>query len=240
MQKLNPHISVDCVVFGFDGLNIRILLIKRVLSDKKGKEKTDLKLPGDFIRNDEDLQVAAERVLSELTGLENIFLRQFSVFGAPDRISKKRDLEWLRATTGLAIDRVVTIAYYSLIKIDESREELVRKNRGAWLALTSFSELAFDHYEIVREALESLREKIKHEPVGFELLPKKFTLRQLQNLYEAILGKKLDNRNFRKKILKSGYLLPLEEKQTEVAHKPARMFRFDRRRRREEGGGSSE
>ena len=240
MQKLNPHISVDCVVFGFDGLHIRILLIERVLSDKNGKEKTDLKLPGDFIRNDEDLQVAAVRVLSELTGLENIFLRQFSVFGSPDRINKKRDLEWLRTTTGLGIDRVVTIAYYSLIKIDESKEELVRKNKGAWLTLASFSELAFDHYEIVREALESLREKIMHEPVGFELLPKKFTLRQLQNLYEAILGEKLDNRNFRKKILKSGYLLPLDEKQTAVAHKPARMFRFERRKSRELGVGSRE
>lgn len=229
MLKLNPHISVDCVIFGFDGLNLRILLVKRDFKENKNIF-TDFKLPGDLIRDNEDLQAAAERILKELTGLDNIYLHQFAVFGSPERISKQKDIEWLRKTSGLQVDRVVTIAWYSLIKIDESKEELARENQASWVIPSTFSDLAFDHYEIVQAAFQTLREKIKYEPLGFELLTKKFTLRQIQNLYEAILGRKLDNRNFRKKVLKSGYLVPLDEKQIKVAHKPARLFPFDKKK----------
>ena len=230
-MNLNPHISVDCVIFGFDGLRLKLLLIYRKFSDSSnpGFPVTDIKLPGDFIREDEDLDAAAWRILKELTGLDNIYLRQFGVFGNPGRITRKRDIEWLHKTTGLEIRRVVTIAYYSLIKIDESREETVKSNNAAWLSLDSCRNLAFDHSGIVQSALLSLRDRIKYEPVVFELLPKKFTIRQHQNLFEAISGKIPDNRNFRKKILNSGYLVPLDEKQIKVPHKPARMFRFDRK-----------
>ncbi len=229
MNNLNPHISVDCVIFGFDGLNIKVLLASRLLRNggKENTFETDLKLPGDFIRDNEDLQEAAERVLMELTGLENIYLRQFRAFGATKRISKKRDIKWLRQTTGLDINRVVTIAYYSLVRIDESRQELVKKNHADWISLSSIEELAFDHMKILQSALQSIRESIRYEPICFELLPGKFTIRNLQNLYEVILGKSMDNRNFRKKILNTGYLIPLEEKQKNVAHKPARLYRFN-------------
>ena len=231
MKKLNPHISVDCVIFGFDSLQIKVLLVYRQINseNKKAKVETDLKLPGDFIRDTEDLQEAAERVLRELTGLENIYLRQFRTFGATNRINKKRDITWLLQTTGLSINRVVTVAYYSLIKIDESKQELVKKNNAVWVSLSAIDELAFDHKQILQSALQTVRERIQHEPIGFELLPQKFTIRHIQNLYEVIFGKTLDNRNFRKKILKTGYLVPLEEKQKNVAHKPARLYRFNRK-----------
>ena len=230
-MKLNPHISVDCVVFGFDGEKLKVLLLKRKYQlDNDGKDFViDYKLPGDFITDEEDLDSAANRILRELTGLGNIYLRQFRVFGSPGRISQELDLRWLRETTGLPVERVVTVAYYSLIKIDESRREPAEQNNAGWFALSDISDLAFDHALILREGLRTLRKKLQYEPVGMQLLPRKFTIRQLQNLYEIIMGRALDNRNFRKKVLKADYLIGLDEKETGVAHKPARLFRFDKK-----------
>jgi hypothetical protein len=230
LLKLNPHISVDCVIFGFDGQNLKVLLIKRKFRNPEIPEKylTDFKLPGDFITDEEDLENAAIRILKELTGLTNIFLKQLSVFGSPNRINKEKDINWLRETTGLPIERVVTVAWYSLIKIGESQQELVSKNNAVWVKLDDIAELAFDHFEILQKGLKTLRTRLQSEPVGFELLPMKFTIRQLQNLYEIILGRELDNRNFRKKILKAEYLVPTIDKEKEVAHKPARLFMFDK------------
>ncbi len=227
-MHLNPHISVDCVIFGFDGENLKVLLLKRrYRNGPDGHYGSDLKLPGDFITDEEDLDSAASRILRELTGLERIYLRQFHVFGSPGRIHRERDLVWLRETTGLPVERVVTVAYYSLIKIDESRQELAEKNSAGWFAVSGVRELAFDHEAILHEGLRQLRRTLRVEPVGLQLLPQKFTIRQLQNLYEVILGKEFDNRNFRKKVLRAGYLIALEEKEKGVAHKPARLFRFD-------------
>ncbi len=223
-MKLNPHISIDCVIFGFDGQKLKILLLERDLENYP----TDLKLPGDFITDDEDLDSAASRILNQLTGLENIYLRQFSVFGSPGRINRKRDIEWLRKTTGLPIERVVTIAYYSLIRIKESKREKARAQKAVWMDIDEVSELAFDHLQILHEGLATLRTKLQFKPVGMELLPEKFTIRQLQNLYEVILSRSLDNRNFRKKVLKANYLVPLEEKEKDVAHKPARLYSFNK------------
>jgi hypothetical protein len=223
--NLNPHISIDCVIFGFDGKNLKILLLKRKIS---GSEE-DYKLPGDFITDDEDLDSAASRILKALTGLENIYLRQFSVFGSPDRISDPRDIEWLRKTTGLPVSRVVTIAYYSLIKLLDSKKEHAVKNGAIWKSVDNVTDIAFDHLQILNEGLTQLRMKLQFKPVGMELLPTKFTLRQLQNLYEMILDKKLDNRNFRKKVLKANYLIPLDEKEKKVAHKPARLYSFNKK-----------
>jgi hypothetical protein len=231
LLKLNPHISVDCVIFGFDGENLNVLLTRREIESREIPDKfsIDYKLPGDFITDEEDLETAANRILNDLTGLRNIFLKQLSVFGAPNRISKEKDINWLRETTGMPIERVVTVAYYSLIKIEESQQDLVNKNNAVWLKLGDIRELAFDHSEILQKGLKALRKRLRNEPIGFELLPVKFTIRQLQNLYEIILGCELDNRNFRKKILKAEFLIPTEDKESEVAHKPARMFMFDRK-----------
>ncbi len=201
-----------------------------MLSSKDNSKKplTDFKLPGDFITDEEDLETAAIRVLKELTGLTNIFLKQLSVFGSPHRINKEKDIIWLRETTGLPIERVVTVAWYSLIKIGESQQDLVNKNNALWIKLDDIKELAFDHYEILQKGLKTLRNRLQNEPIGFELLPVNFTIRQLHNLYEIILGRELDNRNFRKKILKADYLVPTKDKEKDVAHKPARLFRFDK------------
>ena len=188
----------------------------------------DHKLPGDFISIDEDLDEAASRTLEELTGLQDIFLQQFAVFGKPDRISRQEDMDWLLETTGLEIHRVVTTAYYSLINIGETNTENVIKNSASWIDVNEIPKLAFDHSTIIQEGLKHLQNSLRHEPIGFELLPEKFTIRELQTLYEVILDGRMDNRNFRKKILKSSYLVQSDEKQTGVAHKPAYYYRFDK------------
>ena len=225
VADLNPHVSVDCVIFGFNDQKLKVLLIEREKVPKSKLRGHKLKLPGNLISQIEDLDISAARTLKELTGLNNIFLKQFGVFSSPDRLAPVQDLAWLRKTSGLKVDRVVTVAYYSLIKISESNIT----EKTIWQPVYEVPDLIFDHNRIVRIALEALRKEIRTEPVCFELLPKKFTIRQMQNLYEAILGEKLDNRNFRKKIKPLEFLVQLEEKEKEVNHKPARLYKFDKR-----------
>lgn len=224
MTNLNPHVSVDCVIFGFEAGTLKVLLIERekITGMPHGHK---LKLPGSLISETEDLDFSANRTLKELTGLDNIYLKQFAVFGSPDRLSPEVDLVWLRKTSGLMVDRVVTIAYYSLIKISESN----KTDRTIWHPVRELPDLIFDHNHIVKTALVTLKDEIRREPLCFELLPKRFTLRQMQNVYEAILGERLDNRNFRKKIRPLEYLIPLAEKEKNVNHKPARLYRFDKK-----------
>jgi 8-oxo-dGTP diphosphatase len=231
MNQLNPHISVDCVIFGFDERQLKVLLIDR---DKLPNEDPAipsgyLKLPGSLISDDEDLDHSAVRVLKELTGLDRIFLKQFSVFGSPNRLNNPNDLDWLRTTSSMNIDRVVTIAYYSLVKINDSNPTDHLLDKTSWIAVEELPQLSFDHNLIIGNALEALRKELRTEPIGFELLPKKFTLRQLQNLYEVIIGNALDNRNFRKKVVKLEYLIPLAEKESGVSHKPAQLYKFDKK-----------
>jgi 8-oxo-dGTP diphosphatase len=228
VRTINPHISVDCVIFGFSTSQLKILLIEREYTVEKGKRARDHKLPGDFITTNEDLDRAASRTLEELTGLRNIFLHQFAVFGHPGRISRKIDMDWLAETTGMAIQRVVTTAYYALINISESNSDFAIKNNASWIDVYHIPGLAFDHREIIEKGLSHLQNALRNEPVGFELLPEKFTIRELQTLYEVILNCRLDNRNFRKKILKARHLVQLNEKQAGVAHKPAYYYRFDK------------
>lgn len=227
-RNINPHISVDCVIFGFSTNQLKVLLIRRTFRESSGKQINDHKLPGDFITLNEDLDLAASRTLEELTGLKDIFLQQFAFLGKPDRISIPMDIEWLNATTGHKIQRVLTAAYYSLINISDTNKEFAIKNNATWIDVKHIPKLAFDHGSIISRGLAHLQLALRNEPIGFELLPEKFTIRELQTLYEVILDCTLDNRNFRKKILKSKYLVQLEEKQSGVAHKPAYYYRFDR------------
>ncbi len=227
-REINPHISVDCVIFGFSTNQLKVLLIKRAHTGPSGKRIKDHKLPGDFITINEDLDLAASRTLEELTGLKDIYLQQFAFFGRPGRISNRVDIDWLNATTGHEIQRVVTAAYYSLINITETNSDFAIKNNAAWIDIQQVPDLAFDHDTIIANGLKHLQKTLRNEPIGFELLPEKFIIRELQSLYEVILGCALDNRNFRKKILKSKYMVQLEEKQSGVAHKPAYYYRFDR------------
>jgi hypothetical protein len=223
--NLNPHVSVDCVIFGFDAGKLKVLLIEREKIPHSRLRGHKLKLPGSLISENEDLDTSATRILKELTGLDNIFLKQFGVFGSPDRLRPAGDLAWLRRTSGMNVDRVVTIAYYSLIKISESNIT----SKTIWLPVNELPDLIFDHNGIIGKALDILRREIRSEPLCFELLPKKFSIRQMQELYESILGEILDNRNFRKKIRPFKFLVPLPEKERGVNHKPARLFKFDKK-----------
>jgi 8-oxo-dGTP diphosphatase len=206
-----PALTVDCVVFGLDESELEVLLIRRGIEPFAGRWA----LPGGFVRVDESLEDAALRELEEETGLRKVFLEQLYTFGAVDRDPR---------------ERVVTVAYYALVKLSDHKVRAATDAAdAAWFALTDLPDLAFDHAEIVDVALERLRGKVRYQPIGFELLPKKFTLTQLQRMYEIILERSLDKRNFRKKILGMDLLVELDEVQKDVAHRAARLYRFDDR-----------
>ncbi|MCD8185748.1 MAG: NUDIX hydrolase [Rikenellaceae bacterium] len=227
----NPSISVDCVVFGFDGASLKVLLVKRRYRETTPAgeviAREDFKLPGSPIYNDEDLSTSAYRVLEELTGLKQVYLKQLQVFSDPHRIDSK-SLGWLNETYGFQTRRIITIAYYSLVKLNSHMVAHTSMRKAVWQDVQSIKRLALDHKQILGVALNTLNKQLVNEPIAFELLPKRFTIRQLQGLYEAILGFEIDNRNFRKNLLGSGYLEPTEEKERNVAHKPALLYTFNR------------
>jgi len=229
-KPIIPNLSVDCVIFGFDTKELNVLLVERTLSDKDHNSVifSDFTLTGNHVQVGEDPDAAAVRILNDLTGLHDIYLEQFHTFGGTHRLLKEKDQLWIHSL-GLNIpDHVVTVGYFSLIDCTsvEITDHLSRNVK--WFPVNALPELAFDHAEILKMALERLRLKLKQEPIGFELLTEKFTLTQVQRLYEAILGTKFDPRNFRKKISQMKYVIPLDEKQTAVRHKPAQLFIFSR------------
>lgn len=225
IKHLNPNVSVDCVIFGFDNERLNVLLIEQKLKDKN---KSQVALPGDLIWDDESLDDAAERVLMELTQLKGIFLKQFKAFGNPNRVSDIKDLDWLQSYRENPQARVITVAYFSLIKMNHIEPEASSfAERVFWKDINEVGALAFDHNEILEAALGRLREDFENYKTGFELLPDKFTLSQIQKLYEIILGRKLDKRNFRKKLLKENLVTATEEKQKGVLHKPARLYEIN-------------
>lgn len=208
-QYPRAALTVDCVVFGFDGGDLKVLLIQRALEPFKGKWA----LPGGFVHVDETLDDAARRELTEETGLENVFLEQLFTFGAV-----KRDPR----------ERVVSVAHYALVKLADHKAKAATDAVNAeWFPISKLPKLAFDHADIVATALARLQGKVRYQPIGFELLPPKFTLSELQHLYEAILESGLDKRNFRKKVLGFGLLVALNETQMSGRHRPAQLFSFD-------------
>ncbi len=210
-----PSLTVDCVVFGLDEEGLKVMLIQRGREPFAGRWA----LPGGFVSMDETLDEAARRELEEETGIDELYLEQLYSFGAVDRDPR---------------GRVVTVAYYALVNLSEQRVRASSDARCAgWFSASEPPELAFDHDRILSTALERLRGKLRYEPVGFELLPRKFTLTQLQGLYEKILERPLDKRNFRKKVLGSGLIVELGETEQDVAHRAARLHRFDRSRYRD-------
>ncbi len=221
-MTVNPNVSVDCVVFGFDNKSLKVLLIEQ---KDLGQGIKQLALPGDLVMEDEGLDEAANRVLLELTQLQGIFLRQFHAFGDPNRVKNIKDISWLQSYRENPQARVITIAYFALIKMDDFEPAASSfAERVYWQDLNNIPPLAFDHNAILNQAINSLRIQFEVKHIGFELLPEKFTLNQLQVLHEAVLGKELDKRNFRKKVMKESWVLPLEEKQKGVLHKPARLY----------------
>jgi len=211
----SPSVTVDCVVFGVTfepgGSALRVLLIERGEAPFEGA----LALPGGFVRMDETVDDAARRELREETGLGDVFLEQLFTFGGLDRDPR---------------GRVVSVAYYALVNLADHRAQSGTDARAArWVAVREARRLAFDHYRILAVALERLRAKVRYQPIGFEMLPERFKLSQLQALYEAILGRELDKRNFRKRVLAMGLLAEAGEERG-VPHRAARLFRFDKRR----------
>jgi 8-oxo-dGTP diphosphatase len=207
-----PALTVDAVVFGLDDGELKVLLVRRDVEPFRGKWA----VPGGFVRVGEALEDAVRRELEEETGITQVFLEQLYTFGTVDRDPR---------------ERVVTVAYYALVKLSDHRIKAATDARdAAWFAVSEARGLAFDHDRILAVALERLRGKVRYQPIGFELLPPEFTLSQLQRLYETILETPLDKRNFRKKILGMNFLVATDEVQKDVAHRAARLYRFDRKK----------
>jgi len=213
-------LTVDIVVFALDEDDLKVMLIQRDLEPFSGQWA----LPGGFVRVDETLDEAARRELEEETGLKDIFLEQLYTFSGVDRDPR---------------ERVVTVSYFALVNLQGHDVKASTDARNAaWFALSDLPGLAFDHEHILDAAYERLRGKVRYQPIGFELLPRKFPLRQLQHLYEVVLGRKLDKRNFRKKILSMDILVELNEIEKDVAHRAAKLYRFDEKKyKRKTRGG---
>ena len=210
-----PNLAVDCVVFGLDEEDLKIILIERDKEPYRGKWA----LPGGFVHIDESLEDAAKRELKEETGIQDVFLEQLYTFGEVDRDPR---------------ERVVTVAYYALVNLrDHTIQATTDSRNAAWFSVDDVPKLPFDHNRIVDVANLRLKGKVTYAPIGFELLPNKFTLTQLQRMYEKILDRDIDKRNFRKRILGMGLLKELDEVQMDVAHRAARLYQFDEKKYRQ-------
>ncbi len=207
-----PALTADCVVFGLDNDHLKVLLIQR--GQKPFADSWAL--PGGFAGKDESMEATARRELEEETGLKGVFLEQLYTFSDPQRDPR---------------EHVVTVAFFALVNLLEYHVKAATDAKNAaWFATDNIPALAFDHEMILDTAYERLKGKIRYQPVGFELLPEKFALRQIQQMYEKILDRKLDKRNFRKKILKMGILKELDEIETDVSHRAARLYKFDNKK----------
>ena len=205
-----PALTVDCIIFGLDAQQeLKVMLIQRDIPPFKGQWA----IPGGFVRIEETLEEAALRELQEETGIHHIFLEQLYTFGDLGRDPR---------------DRTVTVAYYALINLVEQKIQASTDARAAeWFAISNIPQLAFDHNQILQIAIARLRSKIRYEPIGFELLPQNFSLSQLQRLYETVLDRPLDKRNFRKKILGMDLLIDTGKVEHNVAHRAAKLYQFD-------------
>lgn len=202
-------VTIDCVIFGFDKGSLEVLLVQHAEGISKGKWG----LPGGWINKRESTDDAAHRLLNELTALDQIYLEQLKAFGNPDRFPLRR---------------VITIGYYALIKREDYNIKAgFTASDAKWYKINEIPDLIYDHNEILAYSLKHLRNRVRQAPIGFELLPEKFTLLQLMHLYEEILGIEMDKSNFRRKILHMKLLVPLDEKQQDVSHRAAQLYKFD-------------
>ncbi len=205
------HVAVDCIIFGFLNKELKILLLTRDFEPGKGQSS----LIGGFVRERESLEEAAQRVLFDLTGLRDVYLEQLYTFGELNRDPG---------------ERVISVAYYALLKAQDLDLEHVKTHGARWCPVNQCDHLIFDHDQMKNVALKRLQRKAKNQPIGFELLPGTFTIPQLQSLYEAIYLKKFDNRNFRKKLLAMNILEKLDIKDKSTSRKGAFLYRFDRKK----------
>lgn len=200
-------LTVDCVIFGFEENELKVLLIKSDLAVYNGQ----LSLLGDIVKNEEELDAAAYRILKERTGMNDVFLDQVRTFSSP-----------LRHPGG----RVITVAYCSLLNV-RHHELKIHDNDLNWHKVSTLKTMAFDHKEIIDVCYKWLQKRIQEHPLGFNLLPEKFSLRELQNLYEAILDIRLDRRNFRKKFASMDLLIDIDEMEQDVPHRPGKLYKFN-------------
>jgi len=207
-QQIKILQAVDCIIFGFDEDALKVLLIKRDFEPMKGRWS----LMGGFVKESETLDASASRVLQRLTGLQNLYMEQLSTFSELNRDP---------------VTRTISTAYYSLINIQNHNQDLIEKYSAQWFSLNDIPELIFDHTEMLNKAIRRLRFKTAIEPIGFELLPDKFTMKQLQKLYEAILNQELDKRNFIKKISELDVLIKLDEKDKSSSRKGSYLYKFN-------------
>ena len=220
------NLSIDCVILGFDNdQKLKILLIKKLISER---EEFQYAIPGDLLEENEDLLCGAKRILKNLTSLENLFLKQFRIFGDPLRTKEKKDQAWLKLYRKKPEERVVTVGYLSLVKMEDYIPQASSFALDAeWVGLKDVPEnLAFDHNKIIKSGLLYLKNQLDHKMIS-NLLPSKFTLSQLQYIYEILLDEKLDKRNFRKNISKIDVIKKTKEKQEGVAHKPAFLYTYN-------------
>ena len=207
-QQIKCLVALDSIIFGFDGEELKLLLVQRGVDE--GKETWSLM--GGWVQPNESLEAAADRILYELTSLSGVYLEQLHAFGEP-----KRD----------PIERTVSVTYFALVNVADYEAKISATFHAHWFSLHELPELLFDHEEMIKIAIERLRYKAAVHPIGFELLPEKFTLPQLQNLYEAIYDTKLDKRNFSRKILSNNLLVKLKEKQKGFSKKGAFLYKID-------------
>lgn len=210
-DEIIEALSIDCVIFGFKEAELSVLLVKHGQGDSKGQWA----LPGGWIRYNESLDDAAYRLLTAQTAVNKIYLEQFQSFGEVERFPAKR---------------VITVCYYALVNI----ESFILQSGSTvsdviWFNVKNIPQMAFDHGRIFEKCFAFLQHKIQHEPIGFNLLPRKFTLLQLQELYESILSHKLDKPNFRRKLINMNLLVSCNEKQRGVSHRAAELYRFDKK-----------
>lgn len=203
-------LSVDCIIFGFEQNKLKILIGKRQMDPGRG----EWSLYGGFVRGDESLDAAADRTLFELTGLRQVFMRQVGAFGNLDRDPG---------------ERVVSVAYYALINVKDYDEKLMKSHGVEWVNVEDIPPLYSDHIDMVHQALKLMRQKMKTQPVGFELLPDLFTLTQLQRLYEAVNGAEIDKRNFRKRIKEMEFIQKTELIDKTSSKRGAALFRFNKK-----------
>ena len=208
IEQDKMYVATDCIIFGFDAGKLKLLIFKRRVAPQKGAWS----LIGSFVKLEEDVSQAAQRVLTEITGLKDVFMEELKSYGMADRDPGYR---------------CISIAQYALIRVEDYDRELVEKHGAHWYDIKEVPNLVLDHNQMVADALERLKRKARYQPIGFELLPEKFTIPQLQQLYEAIYQKDLDARNFRKKVLSHNVLIKLEEKDKSSSRRGAFLYKFD-------------
>jgi hypothetical protein len=220
-----PNVTLECVIFGLHDSGLKILLSRRKLDLDKNKDFNfdDWVITGDHLQKSENLTEAAKRIIGDYIPLNHVYFEQFNTFGNPDRVKEEKDLTWLKKLD--VSPRLLSVGFISLVKAQTLRP---KKDNIDWFSIHELPELGFDHEKIIKNAYESLQKKVLIEPLIFELLPVKFTLNELQLGFEAILNIKLDNRNFRKKVLKMKYIVQLDEKRKGASKKPANLYIFSR------------